>query len=433
MEANQKRSIGVYLRVSSRERALYGYGLTAQKEKNLAYISLYGYEDAKIEFYIDDGVSAKDLKRPAMQRLLNDVKERKIDMIVIYKLDRLARSVIDIYKLISLLIEYGCQLVAVLDRLDINTANGRMLVGMLAIIAQWEREVVLERTIDGIDAMVGEGKYPYGGYPFGWTKDENKYLKVDFRASEIINFLGDMANQGYFISEITEVLKEKYGISKKAETVKKWLTRDINAGLFNYKGICYTNIVPAIMTKEKLFSIRKSLEKRQPTIDKMKYYFSNLVYCSCGNKCDHKVTNKKSKKYYYYECPKCYKRINQTWVLEQVLDEIFIHSDKMQFTEVEDKCIKKIEEINRKINKLYKNYLGNSIDTKSYVFSISNLERERAVQKSKIESLFVDSKSLFFYKNDGTRKNFIQRYVARVIVDLDIKLVISLNFKTIQK
>ena len=76
-----------------------------------------------------------------------------------YKLDRLTRSVIDTYKLLYELQEHNCQLIAVIDQLDINSANGRMIVGILAVFAQWEREVIQERTLDGLQAMVNQGKY----------------------------------------------------------------------------------------------------------------------------------------------------------------------------------------------------------------------------------------------------------------------------------
>ena len=153
-DCSKKLRIAVYCRVSSREQALYGYGIDAQKSKIDAYLSLFDVEVEEVNYYIDEGISAKNLNRPEVKRLIKDVKEDKVDAIYIYKLDRLSRSVIDIYNMIEMLIDHKCNLVAVMDNIDINSANGRLFVGILAIIAQWERETIIERTNDGLEEMV---------------------------------------------------------------------------------------------------------------------------------------------------------------------------------------------------------------------------------------------------------------------------------------
>lgn len=428
-----KKNVGIYLRVSSRERALYGYGLDSQREKDLGYLDLFGYDTSEVNLYVDDGISAKDMNRPELKRLLNDVRESSINMIVIYKLDRLARNVIDVYEIIKILIEYNCNLVAVMDQLDIHSANGRMLVGMLAIIAQWEREVITERTMDGLMAMVHQGKYPIGGVPFGWSKNDNMYLSVDPSTSNIINYLGDMVLQGYTLNDLKRVLLKEFGINKKSDTIKRWLTRDINIGLFRYQEQIYKDIVPPIMNKQKLNKIKKCLAKRASKWDTKKYYYSNLVYCSCGELTVHKVTKKRNKKYYYYECPNCYQRINQDWIMEQTLSEIFVHSKKLKMTELETDLIKRIGKINQKIKKLYSQYLIDEMEDKVYAFTLSKLQKERESFKAKLDSLCIDTKNDFLLLSDQEKNKFIHTYVASVTVDLALQLVINFKYKTIHK
>ena len=90
--------------------------------------------------------------------MLNDIENDEIDEIIIYKLDRISRSVLDVYYLLNNLLSKDVNLVAILDNLDIKTANGRMVIGILAIFAQWERENTIERTNDGLLRMAREGR-----------------------------------------------------------------------------------------------------------------------------------------------------------------------------------------------------------------------------------------------------------------------------------
>ncbi|MGX8834728.1 recombinase family protein [Amedibacillus sp. YH-ame6] len=430
----EEMKIAIYLRVSSRERALLGYGLGAQKEKDESYIKLMFDTDPKdAQIYIDDGVSAKDMKRKDLMKMLKDVEEGKINVIVIYKLDRLARSVSDVYKIISFLIEHNCNLVAVMDHLDIQSANGRMIVGILAVIAQWEREVDVERTLDGLDSMAAQGKFPLPGCPFGWKKDEDKYLQVDSKSSAIINFLGDMIIQGYTLNDLCRVLYDEYKISKQPNTIKTWLLRSYNTGKFMYHEKLYDDIVPAIMTDEKQQEIKKGLAKRTLRWDTDKYYYANLVHCSCGGLAVQKLTKKKTKKYYYYECPSCYKRINQTNLLHQTLDDIFFHSNTISVDQLQKNLNKRINSLNKKVDTIYKRYVADLIDVKAYAYSLSKLQEEKNVLQAQLSSTNIDAQKEFNIQNDMIKRKFIQSNVSKVIVDLHLKMVLKIEFKTIMK
>lgn len=132
----KQKKIAIYVRVSSRENAMNGYGLDAQETKCRQYIDLYDLDADSIVLFKDKGISGKSLNRPEMKKLLTEVKNDQIGMVIVYKLDRLTRSVMDTYKLIFELQKHDCQLVAVMDKLDVNSANGRMIVGLLAVFAQ---------------------------------------------------------------------------------------------------------------------------------------------------------------------------------------------------------------------------------------------------------------------------------------------------------
>ena len=137
-----------YVRVSTDEQAQQGLSLASQAEKIRAYASLYELE--LVEVIEDAGASAKSLHRDGLQRVLSMLREGKAEGIIIAKLDRLTRSIVDLNKLIE---EYfgeksrnQSSLFSVADQVDTRTAGGRLVLNVLMSVAQWEREAIGERT-----------------------------------------------------------------------------------------------------------------------------------------------------------------------------------------------------------------------------------------------------------------------------------------------
>jgi DNA invertase Pin-like site-specific DNA recombinase len=104
------------------------------------------------------GQSAKSLSRPGLQRLLSLVEAGHLDVVIIYKLDRLTRSVADLDKLMKLFERKGVALVSLQESLDATTATGRLMMNLLASISQWEREVIGERTRDAMQHLKAQGQ-----------------------------------------------------------------------------------------------------------------------------------------------------------------------------------------------------------------------------------------------------------------------------------
>jgi len=159
---------GIYIRVSTEEQAREGYSIEAQKRKLLAYIESQDWTLADI--YVDDGFSAKDLKRPAMQRLLKDVNNELLDIVLVYKLDRLTRSAADCDNLLKTFDTNKVMFQSATESFETRTATGRLFVRLIADLAQWERETIAERVKLGMDQKVREGKKPGGKYPYGYDK-----------------------------------------------------------------------------------------------------------------------------------------------------------------------------------------------------------------------------------------------------------------------
>jgi DNA invertase Pin-like site-specific DNA recombinase len=145
-----------YTRVSTEEQVREGISLDAQEEKIRAYTVVKDWPLAGL--IRDAGHSAKSLKRPGMTRLLAHVEVGQVDVGMVYKLDRLTRSVVDLGKLMALFDRHHVALVSLQESLDATTATGRLMMNLLASVSQWEREVIGERTRDALAHLKAQGE-----------------------------------------------------------------------------------------------------------------------------------------------------------------------------------------------------------------------------------------------------------------------------------
>ena len=141
-----KKSAGIYIRVSTEHQAKEGYSVAAQKN-NLTNFSLnQGWEI--FDIYADEGISGKNIKdRPEVKRMINDIKENKIDVVVLYKFDRLTRDSRDTEDIILLVQEYGIEVFTLSGGIiDVSTATGRFSIRINGAVAQLEREQTIDRV-----------------------------------------------------------------------------------------------------------------------------------------------------------------------------------------------------------------------------------------------------------------------------------------------
>lgn len=154
-----------YVRVSTDKQAESGLSMESQEEKIRAMAVV---KDAElVEIIVDAAESAKDLNRPGAQKVLKMVKARAVDLVVVAKLDRLTRSVRDLGELVEVFNRKDVALVSVAETLDTQTAAGRMVLNMIGVVSQWEREVISERTGDALRAKRRRGERA-GTVPYGF-------------------------------------------------------------------------------------------------------------------------------------------------------------------------------------------------------------------------------------------------------------------------
>ena len=138
--------IAAYIRVSTEEQASEGNSLTEQHERLEAYCKAMGWSEPT--FYEDDGYSGKDLRRPQLTQLLEDIKE--YDILLTTKLDRLSRNLFDILNVIKHLEEHDCNYASATEGFDTSTPAGRLVLHMLGMVAEFERERISERVRDNM-------------------------------------------------------------------------------------------------------------------------------------------------------------------------------------------------------------------------------------------------------------------------------------------
>ncbi|WP_137156941.1 recombinase family protein [Rhizobium sp. FKL33] len=181
----------IYTRKSSEEGLDQSFNsLDAQREACAAFITSQASLGWRLipEFYDDGGISGGTLERPAIQRLLQHIREGRIDIVVVYKIDRLTRSLMDFSKLVDVFDRHSVSFVSVTQQFNTTTSMGRLTLNVLLSFAQFEREVTAERIRDKIAASKQKGMFMGGRVPLGYRLD-NRKLEVDEDDADYVRHL----------------------------------------------------------------------------------------------------------------------------------------------------------------------------------------------------------------------------------------------------
>ena len=176
----------IYTRVSTEQGLEQDFNsLDAQREACEAYIKSQAHEGWRLvrDRYDDGGFSGGSMDRPALQKLLIDVQARRIDVIVVYKVDRLTRSLADFAKLVETFDAHGVSFVSVTQSFNTTTSMGRLTLNVLLSFAQFEREVTGERIRDKIAASKKKGMWMGGVVPLGYRVEDRALHIVEDHAA----------------------------------------------------------------------------------------------------------------------------------------------------------------------------------------------------------------------------------------------------------
>jgi site-specific DNA recombinase len=190
-DSNRKKRCVVYCRKSVEDSDVQNFNsIDAQREAGENYIASQkanGWMCVSTR-YDDYGFSGGNTDRPALKQLLADCKVGLVDIVVVYKIDRLSRSLEDFAEMVKLFDEYGIQFVSVTQEINTATSSGRMMLNILMTFAQYEREIISERTRDKLFMSRQKGMYTGGMTVLGY-KAVNKKLEIVPEEAEIVKFI----------------------------------------------------------------------------------------------------------------------------------------------------------------------------------------------------------------------------------------------------
>lgn len=316
---------GIYCRVSTLEQAEQGYSLIAQQEKLEAYAKGMGYSIFNV--YVDDGYSGKSLTRPAITKLIEDVKNYKVNIVLIYKLDRLSRKVKDVLELVELFEKYNVSLFSLTENLDLSSPFGRAALKMSATFSELERETIVERMKMGKLQRAKSGRaMRTSTLPIGYDYDtQNERFVPNPVEKEQVEKIYELYLKGWNFANLSAYMhknyKNRYGSYNNRTAVAKVIDNPFSCGYYWYNGELYkaTNIEPIISYETWLKAECMRLNAKQKGFRPgSPYLLTGLIWCAeCGEryvskKYDQVQTNKNGKQREYHRlCYGCSNRVKR--------------------------------------------------------------------------------------------------------------------------
>jgi site-specific DNA recombinase len=295
--------------------------LDAQREACLAYITSQkseGWAPIK-QLYDDGGYSGGSMERPALQQLMEDIKAGKVNIVVVYKIDRLTRSLADFAKLVEIFDQHNVSFVSVTQAFNTTTSMGRLTLNVLLSFAQFEREVIGERIRDKISASKKKGMWMGGCPPLGYDVKERQ-LVINEQEAKTVRYIFDQ------LLELKTLMRLKEHLDIKGITSKTWvsvngrehkgqshgrgalhhlLSNPIYAGYIRHRKEMHEGMHEPIISKEQWQQVQEtlmSLSHTQRGLSKqsLKYLLKGKIFDMDGVVYTPMRSNKGKKHYYYY-------------------------------------------------------------------------------------------------------------------------------------
>ena len=393
----EKKIAGIYVRVSTEEQSREGFSLKEQEERLKEFCNFKRYEIYKI--YKDAGISAKNDKRPAYQEMMSDVKNKNINVIVAFKLDRLTRSVYDIEKLMKTVNDYECDIDCMADESNTTTSNGRMVMRIMTSVFQNEIEKCSERTKFGMVGAIKSGHIP-NRTPLGFKRIDKK-LVPDPLTKDVIVRIFDLYLEGKSHQTIANIYNKEKVLGKTNwydSTIQKILSNELYKGDFingrrTKHPTYYENVVAPIVSKEKWESCQYQKQRNARHYERTAtYLFTNKLKCSkCGCFLGGSATTKPNgKKYYYYKCKHCKTYFNESdietslFVLmnelvkeDELLNNYYTPFIKSKLENNQIDFDKQIKELDKQMDRIKNAYIKGILKINDFDKEIKHIEFQR--------------------------------------------------------
>ena len=314
-----------YTRVSTPDQANGDFtSIDNQREACAAYIASQRHEGwtGLPESYDDTGFSGGNIDRPALARLLADIEAGLVDCIVVYKVDRLSRSLLDFARLVEVLDAHSVSFVSVTQPINTADSAGRLMLNVLLSFAQYERELIADRTSDKMSAARRKGKWTGGAPVLGFDVVDKK-LVVNETEATLVHEIFRLYIQHQSLSKVCAILNQQ-GITTKSwttrsgrhheggpftkSTLQRHLTNYTYIGKVDHRGKIYPGEHEAIVPARTFSRVQKLIAENRRTNGghvKNKYGFllRGLVRCpACDSTMTPSISRKGSRVYRYYVC-----------------------------------------------------------------------------------------------------------------------------------
>jgi len=313
METKKKTiRCAIYTRKSSEEGLEQDFNsLDAQREACESYIKSQQHEGWVLfeKQYNDGGFSGGTLERPALKELFQDIEDGKVDTVVVYKIDRLTRSLMDFSKIVELFDKKSTTFVSITQQFNTTTSMGRLTLNILLSFAQFEREVTGERIRDKKAASAKRGMWMSGKPPIGY-KLENKKLVPDEAKISTVSAIFEKYLEFEGMLQLKQYLDENKMKSRTDRNISKGnlykiLSNKIYIGLISYKGNDYEGEHEGIIDPD-IFNKVQELLKQNRNNNKCKHIakspslLAGKLYDDNGNRMSPSHSNKNGRRYRYY-------------------------------------------------------------------------------------------------------------------------------------
>lgn len=423
------KRIALYCRVSSREQALHGYGIDDQERRCKEYIHIYYSEEKpNVTLFREEGVSARNIDRPELQKVIDLIKKKEIDVLVVYTYDRLTRRLKDFISLLELMERNNVVLDSVKEQFNTSSATGRMFVHMIVAMAEWEEDTIAERTYRGLDESAKQGNFCKAKAPFGYEKmkcGKRKTLAIINSQAEIIKKIFSLiVDDGLSAFAVAKKLKEEvkeYGFwsDKRVQSI---VANKIYYGTFEYHGVEYENQVPSIVSYETWTKANTILNDLRHN-GKYQYFYKGYIICDkCNKLLIAHSANGKSSRYLYYYCPDCKQYFSQN-KFEKKIDNQFSNIIKTEeMVVVLEQCKRGINKIQTEIEKT-RDCIAKGIISESFGNNeIKDAERrlKELIEKKKKQKVKATVLNYIDLDYDEKRK-FLSKYVCEIRADMTTK------------
>jgi site-specific DNA recombinase len=324
----------IYTRKSTEEGLDQEFNtLDAQRESGEAYIVSQRHEgwECLPDRYDDGGFTGGNMDRPALRRLMVDIEAGKVDCVIVYKVDRLSRSLLDFARIMETFDRHNVSFVSVTQQFNTSTSMGRLVLNVLLSFAQFEREIISERTRDKIAAARRKGKWS-GGMPLlGYNVDpQGSKLVVNEREADRVRAIFDLYAEHQSLLAVVAELDERGWVNKRWTTKKgierggkrftktslhKLLTNVTYIGKLRYKDEVHDGEHEAIVSTVAWQQVQSLLSRNGRTggaavRNKFGALLKGILHCSaCGTAMSPTHSTKNgNKRYRYYVCTNAQKR-----------------------------------------------------------------------------------------------------------------------------